>query len=130
MTICTKSSSKIVQLLEKGFYHWGYYTARHPWVVILTSFIITCICSIGFLNLRFETDANEIWGPDTSLYIANNKWLSDHFPQDKRIQTIIFQSKSGGNILSPESLKYMIKTHKQISTLRPNNNSFQDICHR
>ena len=130
MFLCVKGSSNLVTHLEKGFYHLGCFIARRPWIIIFTSLFITSICSIGLINLRFETDANKIWGPDSSIYISNNKWLSEHFPQDKRVQTLIFQSEENGNILSPQSLKLMMKLHKLITKLQPQNITFQDICHR
>ena len=131
MAFCSKDKFTIVGHLENGFYHFGYFVARRPWVVIFTSLLITSICSLGFINLKFETDANKIWGPDTSVYITNNKWLSDNFPQNKRIQTIIFQSdEEDGNILSPKSLKRMMNLHKLIAEVGPQNFTFESICHR
>ena len=82
------------------------------------------------MNLRFETDAKKIWAPVSSVYHFNNKWISDNFPQDERVQTLIFQSQDNGNILSPQSLKLMMKLHTEIVDVRPQNTSFQDICHR
>ena len=120
----------IVKILEKAFYKFGVFVAKRPWTVIFASLFITSLCSIGFLRLSFETDANKIWGPDTSVYIANNKWLKENFPQNKRVQTLIFQAENGGNILSPESLRVMMKVHKKISEVNAQNTTFQSICHR
>ena len=128
MLFCLKSS--IVKHLETTFYHFGYLVAHRPWTVIFTSLFITSLCSIGFLNLSFETDANKIWGPDTSIYISNNKWLNENFPQNKRVQTLIFQSDKGENVLSPKSLQSMWKLHKKISDVKVQNTTFQTICHR
>ena len=130
MSFCVRGSSSLVGHLETGFYHFGYFVARKPWIIIFTSLFITSICSVGFINLKFETDANKIWAPDSSIYVSNNRWLSDNFPQDKRVQTILFQSQRNGNVLSPGSLKLMMKLHKAITELRPQNVTFQDICHR
>ena len=128
MLFCFKFS--IVKILEKTFYKFGFFVAKRPWTVIFASLFITSLCSIGFLRLSFETDANKIWGPDTSVYIANNKWLKENFPQNKRVQTLIFQAENGGNILSPESLRVMMKAHTKISEVNAQNTTFQSICHR
>ena len=128
MLFCLRYS--LVKVLEKIFYSFGYFVAQRPITVILVSLLTTLLCSIGFLNLSFETDANKIWGPDTSVYIANNKWLNDNFPQDKRLQTFIFQSSDGGNILSPKSLQSMFKLHKTIAKVNAKNITFETICHR
>ena len=128
MLFCLRYS--LVKVLEKIFYSFGYFVAQRPITVILVSLLTTLLCSIGFLNLSFETDANKIWGPDTSVYIANNKWLNDNFPQDKRLQTLIFQSSDGENVLSPKSLQLMFKLHKKIANVNVNNTTFETICHR
>ena len=128
MLFCLRYS--LVKILEKTFYSFGYFVAQRPITVIIVSLLTTLLCSIGFLNLSFETDANKIWGPDTSIYIANNKWLNDNFPQDKRLQTLIFQSSDGENILSPKSLQSMLKLHKKIANVNAKNTTFESICHR
>ena len=130
MNFCEKGSSQFVKLLEKGFYHWGRFVARRPWLVIVTSLFVTSICSIGLINVRFLSDYNELWMSKESPYLANNKWLLDNFPQDQRIQSFIFQAEPDGNILSPESLKFMLALHKEITAIRHQNISFQDICLR
>ena len=130
MVFGVKGSYSLAAYLETGFYHFGYFVARRPWIIIFTSLFITFICSVGFINLRFETEANKIWVPYSSRFLSNNEWLSDNFPQDERLQTLIFQAQENGNILSPQSLKIMMKLHKAISALRPQNISFRDICHR
>ena len=131
MLFCSKSSSStIVDHLETLFYRFGLVVARRPWTIIFISLFVTSICSVGLINLTFETDANKIWGPDTSVYISNNKWLNENFPQSQRLQTLIFQSKENGNILTPRSLKRMMKIHNEISKIGPHNVTFESICHR
>ena len=130
MSIWRNCTLKLHVGLDGGFYNWGRFVARRPWIVIVTSILVTCICSIGLINLKFETDANKMWIHNDSKYKINTKWISENFPQDKRVQTIMFRSESSANILSPESLKFMMKMHKKISELRPQNVSFPDICHR
>ena len=130
MPTCRKGSSWVVKILEDGFYQWGIIVANRPWLVIALSILLTCLCSIGLINFTSETDPNKLWIPNGSSYLKNKQWLSENFPQDKRVQTIIFQSQSYENILSPQSLKEMMALHKKISMLRPNNVSFEDICQR
>ena len=130
MKLCSRGTSGIITHLEEGFYRFGLLVASRPWTVIFTSFFITLICSLGLLNLKFETDANKIWGPDTSVYLKNNQWLSDNFPQNERIQTLIYRSRNDGNILSPESLTWMLKVHQKISSIAVQNVTFESICRR
>ena len=128
---CEQHSSDIVRYLENLFYKWGRFVARKPWQVIITCLILTLVCSFGFMRFTFESDPNKLWIPKGSKYLANKKWLSDNFPQDKRIQTLIFKANGpNGNILSPESLKLMLKIHEMVSLLSFDNTSFEDICER
>ena len=130
MFICRKGPSWLIHILESGFYKWGVTVATHPWTVIAISVVLTFVCSLGLVNFDKETDPNKLWIPKGSSYLSNKEWLSRNFPQDKRVQTLIFQSTTNGNILSPESLKEMMAVHKKISTLNPQNISFTDICER
>ena len=130
MFICRKGPSWLIHILENGFYKWGVTVATHPWMIIAISVLLTFICSLGLIRFDKETDPNKLWIPKNSSYLSNKEWLSNNFPQDKRVQTLIFQSSENGNILSPESLKKMMVVHKKISALNPQNISFNDICER
>jgi len=141
-----KNSSVVVRYLEKGFYKWGRFVARKPWLVITASLILTVVSSLSFINfdypfrtdpdmklitLNFVSDPNKIWIPKGSEYLENKQWLSENFPQDKRVQTLIFKTTDPkGNILSPESLKLMFKVHQLISDLTAKDTTFEDICQR
>ena len=141
-----KNSSVVVRYLEKGFYKWGRFVSRRPWLVITASLLLTVVSSLSFINfdypfrsdpdmklltLNFVSDPNKIWIPKGSEYLENKQWLSENFPQDKRVQTLIFKTTNlNGNILSPESLKLMFKVHKLISDLTAKDTSFKDICQR
>ena len=83
------------------------------------------------ITLNFVSDPNKIWIPKGSEYLENKEWLSETFPQDKRVQTLIFKTtEPNGNILSPQSLKLMFKLHQIISDLTAKGTSFEDICQR
>ena len=141
-----KNSSVVVRYLEKGFYKWGRFAARRPWLVITISLLLTFVSSLSFINfdypfrsdpdmklitLNFVSDPNKIWIPKGSQYLENKQWLSKNFPQDQRVQTLIFKTRDpNGNILSPESLKLMFKIHHLISGLTLKDTSFKDICQR
>ena len=143
---CGTRTSVVVQFLEKCFYHWGRLVARRPWIVIIASLTMTILCSLSFINfdypfrtdpnmklitLNFVSDPNKIWIPKGSDYLNNKKWLSKHFPQNKRLQTLIFKAEGdNGNILSPDSLKAMLKVHQLLDTYRVKNTSFDEICER
>ena len=127
---------RVIQLLEKGFEQLGRFIARKPYLVILCCLVLTGLCSIGFINLKFNSDIFAIWDTnpsrrsDGSQAVKNRDWISSHFEDDKRAHTLIFKSTDPDeNILTPKGLRVMLDIHKLIS--RPLQNvSFQDICYR
>jgi len=49
-----------------------------------------------------------MWNPSESETFQNFAWLWKNHPPDNRIHSIIFISKSGKNILTPENLKKVL----------------------
>ena len=127
---------RVIQLLEKGFERLGRFIARKPYHVILCCLLFAGLCSIGFINLRFNSDIFAIWDTnpsqrsDGSQAVVNRDWVSSRFEDDKRAHTLMFKAtEPDGNILTPKGLRVMLDVHKLISQpLR--NVSFQDICYR
>ena len=73
----------MIQLLENAFERLGRFIARNPWIIIVSCLIFTGLCSIGFVNLKFNSDIYSIWDtnptrkPGGSQAVANKKWVSD-----------------------------------------------------
>ena len=137
-----KNNNKImglrtITLLENAFERLGRFIARWPYLVIASCVLCTGLCSIGFLNLRFNSDIYEIWNTnptgraDESQAVLNKEWISNNYVDGKRIHTFTFRGVNSNdeNILTPEALQVMLEFHNKIS--QPFQNiSFQDICYR
>ena len=127
---------RVIQLLEKGFERLGRFIARQPYLVILSCLMFTGLCSIGFLNLKFNSDIFALWDTnpsrrsDGSQAVVNRDWVSKRFEDDKRAHTLIFKAtEPDGNILTPKALRVMLDIHQMLS--QPLQNvSFHDICYR
>ena len=127
---------RMIQLLENAFERLGRFIARNPGIVIISCLLFTGLCSIGFINIKFNSDVYSIWDtnptrkPDGSQAVANKQWVSDRIVDNKRTHTLIFKAiEPNGNILTPKALKVMLDIHKAIS--QPLQNiSFNDICYR
>ena len=127
---------RVIELLEKCFEKHGRFIARNPYIIILCCLVCTGLCSIGLINLSFNSDIYSIWNTnpsgrkDRSQVIVNKNWVSDHFVDDQRTHTLIFKAKeTNGNILTPKGLRVMLDIHQLIS--QPLQNvSFKDICYR
>jgi hypothetical protein len=46
-----------------------------------------------------------MWNPSESETFQNFAWLWKNHPPDNRIHSVIYISKSGQNILTPENMK-------------------------
>ena len=68
--------------------------------------------SIFFINSRYEEENNpyNLWIPQDSDSVQNNKWLSENFPRDERFNNLLF---TGDDILTPEVLKEVQKRAMQ-----------------
>ena len=129
--------SSMITLLENVFEQLGRFIARWPYLVIACCILFTGFCSIGLLNLRFNSDFFEIWNTnptgraDKSQVVLNKEWISNNFVDDKRAHTFIFRATNSNdeNVLTPDALEVMLEFHKKIS-LPFHNISFQDICYR
>lgn len=127
---------RVITFLENAFERLGRLITNWPWVIIICCILCTGICSIGLINLKFESDMYKIWNtnpsgkPDGSQSVINKEWVSSKFVDDERAHTIIVSStENDGDILSPNGLQVMLDIHNII--IRPLNNvSFDDICYR
>jgi len=127
MTFITKTNSVIIGGLESFFYRWGKFVSRHPYPVILTSTVVTVLCSLGFLVFRMEHQANLLWIPLESDYNVKQEWLDNNFNSNSRDEIMLFGSE---NVLTPESLKEMYQVYKKISNIVVNGKTFDDICEK
>ena len=126
----------VLKLLESGFEVLGRFIARRPYIVIILCLMCTGLCSIGFLNVSFNTNTYEIWdtnpnkNPNRSQSVVHKEWVSRHFGDTLQSHTLIFSATHpDGNILTPNALKVMMELHNAIT--KPTQNfSFKNICLR
>ena len=126
----------ILKLLEIAFERLGRFIAKWPYIVIILCLLCTGLCSIGFLNITFNTNTYEIWDtnpnedPNGSQSVVHKNWVSRHFGDTLHSHTLIFSATDpDGNILTPNALNVMLQVHKTIA--QPMQNvSFKNICQR
>jgi len=127
MAILNKASRLVITSLERFFEWWGKYVSKHPYLVILICAFLTALSGLGFLNFRMEHKANMLWIPETSEYNINQDWLDHHFKKIERNQVILYKSK---NVLTPESLREMMRVYKRVMQIEVDGKTFQDMCAR
>lgn len=84
----------------------GLSIGKKPWIWLLVSFIINCICSPGMIFWKEEVDDLELCVPVNSEVRADAIWVQKHFRDDLRYESIIITAP---NILEPEVLQSVYK---------------------
>merc|ERR1711892_996369 len=127
MAILKKASGFIISKLELLFFKWGRFVSLHPYPVILSSVVITALCSLGFINFRSEHKANLLWIPADSDYNVNQDWLDNHFKKNTREEVAVFVSD---NVLTPDALRLTLQVHTAVGGIEEDGKTFEDICAR
>jgi len=125
MKIVERYNEVVLGGLERAFYRWGKFVARHPWPVIGTTFAVTTLCSLGFLLFRIQYATDELWIPSTSPFKSNKEWKNTHFKKNTRYENIMF---NGDNVLTPSGLQQMYQVHERLMQFQTNGSTFHDMC--
>ena len=92
-SVCNTFQNSIVGGLEKVFFKYGQFVAKHPIPVIIGSLIFAGLCGIRlYFEWDNETDQVALWVPSDSDFTKNQKWLADNFPSSVRLSSIIIKA--------------------------------------
>ena len=92
------------------------------------------LASLSGIRLAFEwsseTESSELWVPRDSDFYLNKKWLRENYPSSTRGSFIIVKVKDDSqNILTNENLKFLLKIHQVVGSVKTNENvTYSDIC--
>ena len=93
----TVQSSRLAHWIER-YAEWA---PRHPWLLILISFLLTAACSVGFMDLRFDADTRTFFGKDNPQYLA----LTDLEQRFGRANSLVFiVTAKDGNLFRKDNL--------------------------
>ncbi|PIO76892.1 patched family protein [Teladorsagia circumcincta] len=104
--------------LERFFYAYGDFLARHPWPFVIVPALLTIISSYGMLSFHSQDDIWDMYAPLDGLSRLEEKALkpfeyasgSHHY----RMQILVTR-KDGGNILTMDGLDEIYEVQKYIS---------------
>ncbi|KAF8974608.1 patched family-domain-containing protein [Flammula alnicola] len=136
-------------VLRRGFYKLGMFTASSPWLTFATVFLLIGLLNIGWKNFEVETDPVRLWVAPTSESKQQKEFFDEKFGPFYRTEQIFVTSVAGnvesssnsslsnqaieiGNktpVLSWDHLKYWFKVESEIRTLKsPNGYTLRDAC--
>ncbi|KAK6029008.1 patched family protein, partial [Ostertagia ostertagi] len=104
--------------LERFFYAYGDFLARHPWPFVIVPALLTIISSYGMLSFHSQDDIWDMYAPLDGLARLEEQALkpfeyasgSHHY----RMQILVTR-KDGGNILTMDGLDEIYEVQKYIS---------------
>ncbi|XP_043256919.1 patched domain-containing protein 3-like [Colletes gigas] len=110
---------------DRIFYRIGLNIGKRPWLWLLVSFCINCVCAPGMLFWKEELDDIELFLPDDSVIRDDAAWVKTHFRDDFRYESIIVTAP---NVLEPEVLRSISKIEQAVKSVVVNNNTWEDVC--
>ncbi|XP_064104721.1 NPC intracellular cholesterol transporter 1-like [Macrobrachium nipponense] len=131
--VITTGSGGVVNCFDRFFFKCGRVVSGNPWKFILGSILVTALSSLGFLNLHVEQRAERLWIPQDSDYVKTMDWQAANFPQDQRLEMILYEAED--NVLKADYVRTMFQIHQEVMQLIAkdgygNNLTLENVCFR
>ncbi|XP_014612878.1 PREDICTED: patched domain-containing protein 3-like isoform X1 [Polistes canadensis] len=110
---------------DQLFYRIGLSIGNKPWVWLIVSLIINCICCPGMIFWKEEVDDVELCLPMNSKVRADALWVQKHFRDDLRYESIIVTAP---NVLEPEVLQSISEIENEVKNIVVKNHTWKDVC--
>lgn len=120
----TRVSSAIAGALERFFYTYGKSVASHPKKYILGCVLITGVCCLGFANFYMENRPEKLWIPQDSDYVLTLNWQAENFPNDQRVELILYESD---NVLKADYIREMYRLRKALRAIVVQNRGGENV---
>jgi len=70
--------------------------------VIIIALVCSALCMIGIIDYYAENRQEKLWVASDSLSLKHSEWVSDRYPPQSRIVTLIGEIS---NVLTPEGMQ-------------------------
>nr|XP_031844694.1 patched domain-containing protein 3-like [Nomia melanderi]XP_031844695.1 patched domain-containing protein 3-like [Nomia melanderi]XP_031844696.1 patched domain-containing protein 3-like [Nomia melanderi] len=110
---------------DRIFYCIGLSIGKRPWLWLLVSFCVNCLCAPGMLLWREEIDEVELFVPEDSVIRTDAAWVKTHFRDEFLYESIIVTAP---NIFEPEVLYSISKIEQDVKRLKVKNSTWEDVC--
>ncbi|KZC10954.1 PREDICTED: patched domain-containing protein 3-like [Dufourea novaeangliae] len=110
---------------DRVFYCIGLSIGKRPWLWLLVTFVMNCVCIPGMLLWKEAVDDVEMFVPDDSIVRADATWVRNHFHDEFRYESIIVTAP---NVLEPEVLRSISKIEQIVKNVRVKNSTWKDVC--
>lgn len=136
--------TKFNKFYENKFFILGQHIGNKPYLFILFSFILTGLCSLGFIRLNMVTDTDVLFVPTDSKSIPDGKIVAKLLPMDYDeyylhqdydlgiFGDVIFMPNDYGNIARPIVRKELSRIYELIQKVNVTYNNrtyyYKDLC--
>ncbi|KAH9515406.1 hypothetical protein Btru_014375 [Bulinus truncatus] len=135
------------RLLLRGFYHYGYFLAKHPLWFLIIPVVMCVVFAVGFVKYNPERDIETLYTPANSRAIQDRETVVNTFPDLSAtnyqafsanrimVQSLaIFRSKSPRSVLNSDVLNELKGFRQDVFSLRVvkdgQNFTYEDVCVR
>ncbi|VVD03098.1 patched domain-containing protein 3-like [Leptidea sinapis] len=122
-------SSVFVEFVERIFFYLGVYVGKHPWRVIVTTWLFVLISCSGLLTFYIEKNPMKLWVPPDSDFYKDTNWYIDNFGTNFRLQNILI---TADNVLDSKVLMAISNITNHINSLQIKHNDksyrLKDLC--
>jgi len=141
--------NRLNNIIRKGFYHLGFFSANHPWLIFSMVFLVIGLLNIGWKNFTVETDPVRLWVAPDSESKLQKEYFDTYFGPFYRTEQIFVTAAVGagtngvsksnmstaissggrGSVLDRRRLEYWFDVEKDIRSLvSPHGFTLDDVC--
>ncbi|XP_055549152.1 patched domain-containing protein 3-like [Wyeomyia smithii] len=107
-------SYNVSNAIGQFFYRLGRHIAKNPWRTIVISWLVVACCSLGFFQFHKEKSPMKLWIPHNSKFLHDTNWLTEHFEEGNRIETVMLTAP---DVLTPEVLQQLASITEEVVAL-------------
>ena len=89
-----EAGARFDELIQKFFFKWGLFCAKHTVIVLLGSAILLVACCCGWVFFTVTTDPVELWSSPLSRARTEKNYFDQHFGRFYRTEQIIIRPKN------------------------------------
>lgn len=96
----------------------GQKSAENKFIAIFFCFTVTFIFGLGMLNLRLETDPQNLWVSHDGRTFKEQEYFNDNFGAFFRTNQVILSLKNPDPEINLFDLPYLIEMYKIVKTIK------------
>ena len=124
--ILQSTNRVVISSFEKVFYKWGCFVAGNPLPIIMASFAVCALCSIGMIDFRSEAELRKNFLGVNSSYNRAARWKEDNFKLGARAHFALLSNDE--DVLTPEGLVELLRLHETVKSVGLDGKTYRDFC--